>query len=610
MELLFEFDLEYDEDSPFGMDPDSDLQFLLNEIDKYDSTVDKELITKAFQFCYEKHHETKRKSGYPYYTHPLNVTLILLREFTIHDTASLAAALLHDTIEDVESVEESEISHLFGSDVAEMVQAVTKISNDNINSDGDTIDWAALSHIEKINLKQKLKAGTHRKLFLALVRDIRVILIKLADRLHNLRTLHYLKTDKQREIALETLNFYIPITHRLGLMRIKMELENRSFYYSDKAAYEAIRTALNEKRRDFIDYIRVFADTIQSSLNNHNLKHTLSIVHKHEYEIFKMINEGKSINDIDNFYSVVIILNTNDIHEPYRAHGVLATAFNTISFVDYIAKPKMDWFKSLVTELFGPDGKRVEIIIRTEEMEKIAEEGFASKFSLRSGRIRALNFTDKEIEDWGNWMQNIIEEKGEKATQIIWEAIKVNLFDSELKVFSKDGRTITLPEGSNLIDFAFSLSEEIGLHCISGKVNGVVCDLNYKLKSGEQVEIIYSRKFTPKPEWMDMVVSHKAISKLYNYFKNNIPVIDNTNLESDEFDSKIRIRGEDRERMLFEITEAIGKSIIRRINLDTSDAFFEGIVTIKVRKKTELNAIIAKLMSIKGIKGVSRIIES
>ncbi|GAB1370937.1 hypothetical protein MASR1M45_09990 [Candidatus Kapaibacterium sp.] len=232
------------------------------------------------------------------------------------------------------------------------------------------------------------------------------------------------------------------------------------------------------------------------------------------------------------------------------------------------------------------------------------------KFSLRSGRIRALNFTDKEIEDWGNWMQNIIEEKGEKATQIIWEAIKVNLFDSELKVFSKDGRTITLPEGSNLIDFAFSLSEEIGLHCISGKVNGVVCDLNYKLKSGEQVEIIYSRKFTPKPEWMDMVVSHKAISKLYNYFKNNIPVIDNTNLESDEFDSKIRIRGEDRERMLFEITEAIGKSVIRRINLDTSDAFFEGIVTIKVRKKTELNAIIAKLMSIKGIKGVSRIIES
>jgi len=412
MELLFEFDLEYDEQSPFGTNQEKDLEYFLSEIDKYNSSLDKEFISKAFNYCCEKHKDTLRKSGYPYYTHPLNVALILLREFTIIDSASIAAAFLHDVIEDVEDVEESEISLIFGQDVAEMVQAVTKISNDNINAIGEEINWDALDKVHRDKLKQKLKAGTHRKLFLALVRDIRVILIKLADRLHNLRTLHYLKPNKQKEIALETLNFYIPITHRLGLMKIKMELENRSFYFSDKAAYEAIREALNEKRRDFIDYIRVFSDTIQNSLNQHNLKHTLSIVHKHEYEIFKMINDGKSISDIDNFYSIVIILDTNDIHECYRAHGVLATAFNTISFIDYVAKPKMEWFKSLITELFGPDGKRVEIIIRTEEMEKIAEEGFASKFSLKSGRIRALNFTDKEIDEWGDWMQDIIEEKG------------------------------------------------------------------------------------------------------------------------------------------------------------------------------------------------------
>ncbi|MBX3043430.1 MAG: HD domain-containing protein [Candidatus Kapabacteria bacterium] len=608
MELLFEFDLEYDEDSSFGLDPQKDLEYLLSEIDRIDNSIDKELVARAFAFCVEKHSDTARKSGYPYYTHPLNVALILLKEFSIHDTASIVASLLHDTIEDVADVGESQIALEFGTDVAEIVQAVTKISNDVISLENSSINWDELDGKQKAELKHKLKAGTHRKLFLALVRDIRVILIKLADRLHNLRTLHYLSPKKQKEISLETLNFYIPITHRLGLMKIKMELENRSFYYSDKSAYEAIRLALNEKRRDFIDYIKVFSDTIQNSLNQHNLTHTLSIVHKHEYEIFKMINDGKSISDIDNFYSMVLILDTNDIHECYRAHGVLATAFNTISFIDYIAKPKMDWFKSLVTELFGPDGKRIEIIIRTEEMEKIAEEGFASKFSLRSGRIRALNFTDKEIDDWGDWMQGIIEEKGERATQIIWDAIKVNLFDSELTVYTKDGKAITLPEGANLIDFAFSVSDDSGYHCISGKVNGVITDLNHKLKTGDQVEIIYSNKFQPRPEWQESVVSHKAVSMLHDYFKNHVASkVNEVAVEVIDFDAKIRIRGEDRERMLFEITEAIGKSIIKRISLDTSESFFEGIVAVKVKDKSELNAIITRLMGIKGIKSVIKV---
>lgn len=609
MELFFGFDLEYDENSPFGLDPDADLKFLLSEIDRIDDSIDKVIVTRAFNYCNDKHKNVIRKSGYPYYTHPLNVALILLREFSIHDTHSIVASLLHDTIEDVADVNESEIALEFGSDVAEMVQAVTKISNENIANIGEEIDWASLDKIAKNKLKQKLKASTHRKLFLALVRDIRVVLIKLADRLHNLRTLHYLSIPKQKEISLETLNFYIPITHRLGLMKVKMELENLSFYFNDKSAYEGIRIALNEKRRDFIDYIKMFSDTIQNSLNQHKLRHTLSIVHKHEYEIYRMISDGKSISDIDNFYSIVLILDTDDIHECYRAHGVLATAFNTISFLDYIAKPKMDWYKSLITELYGPDGKRVEIIIRTEEMEKIAEEGFAAKFSLKSGRIRALNFTDHEIDEWGDWMQGIIEEEDEKANQIIWDAIKVNLFDSELTVYTKEGEAITLPEGANLIDFAFSVSEELGLHCISGKVNGVISDLNQKLMSGDQVEIIHSNKFQPRMDWKDTVVSHKAISKLYQYFKNNQSDTGSPKSIIQNFDAKLRISGVDRERMLFEITDAIGKSIIKRISLDTTDNFFEGIVALKVKDNQELNSIIARLMGIRGVKSVVKIVD-
>ncbi|MFW5662190.1 MAG: HD domain-containing protein, partial [Bacteroidota bacterium] len=551
---------------------------------------------KAFHYCLDMHKDANRKSGLPYYTHPLNVALILLREFSINDTPSLAAALLHDTIEDVKGVVRSTIKDEFSEEIAEIVDAVTKISHQKIIREN--------TGFESPEAKQKSKASTYRKLFLALVKDVRVILIKFADRLHNMRTLHYMPENKQRSIALETLNFYTPLAHRLGLTKLKMELENRSFYYSDRSAYEAIRQELNEKRRDFIDYIKVFSDHIQNSLNNHNLDHIISIVHKHEYEIYKMIQEGKSISDIDNFYSMVIILDTDDPMECYRAHGVLANAFNTVGFVDYIANPKLDWYKALNSELFGPDGKRVEILIRSREMEKISEEGFASKFSLKTGRIRALEYSDKEIENWGEWMQDMIEERGEQAAQIIWDAIKVNLFDSELITFTMDGKTVKLPDGASLIDFAFALSKNTGMHVITAKVNGVIKELNYKLLTGDQVHIITSPNMKPRPEWKNFVVSHVAVSNLHKYFKEN-PYIPQLS-EKDEGPQivALKITGEDREGMLKDISEAIGKSNIRRVSLDTSESDFEGTISIKIEKFEEINEIFAKLLNIKGIKGI------
>jgi len=594
MEYLFNFELEYDENSPFGIDPDKDWQFLLNTAQKVNSSLDTELIKKAFYYCVDKHSKDKRKSGYPYYTHPLNVALILLNEFSFQDTNSIAACLLHDTLEDVEGLDRSEIVDLFGEDVAEIVDAVTKISHDKLQQE------AGVS-------KELLKGLTYRKLFIALVKDVRVMQIKLSDRLHNMRTLHYMSEKAQKRISDETLNFYVPIAHRLGLMKVKMELENRSFYYSDRENYEAIRRALTTKRRDFINYIRVFSDLIQDSLNEHNLKHTLSIVHKHEYEIYKMISEGKSISDIDNFYSMVIILHSNDLHECYRAHGVLANAFNAISFIDYISQSKMDWYKSIFTELIGPDGKRVELLIRTEEMEKIAEEGFASKYSFQSGRIRELNFTDEEIENWGEWMQDIITDYGENASQIIWNSIKVNIFDSELNLYAKDGFAISLPQGSNLIDFAFALSNETGLKCVTGKVNGVIHDLNYKLKQGDQIEIIKSPNAFPKDEWQKEVVSHRAVAGLHNYFKNIKKDEIHSEVSQKNFEARLVIRGDDRNRMLYDITEAIGKTNIRRIQLDTSGSNFEGAISVYVIDEDELNRVFIKLLGIKGIKSVEKI---
>lgn len=602
MEQLYEFPDEFDEHGLFGKDEQKDLEIFLSKVDEIDSSLDKSVIEKAFWFCVNYHRGIKRKSGYPYYTHPLNVTLILLKELGIYDLPSVIAALLHDVIEDVESVTRNQIAEEFSEEIAEIVDAVTKIDEPD-----EEILSIARTDEELFKIK---KAETYRKLFLSLVKDVRVILIKLADRLHNLRTLHYLNQQKQYDVAIETLNFYVPFAHRLGLNKVRMEMENRAFYYTDRKTYEAIRDALNNKRRDFIEYIKVFVNLIQKSLKEKGIEATITIIHKYEYEIYQMIKDGKSLEDIDNFYSLVIILKTDDVAECYRAHGILANAFNAISFADYVANPKLDWYRSLNTELFGPDGKRVEILIRTEEMEKIAEGGFAAKFSLKSGRIRALSLSDKDIQNWGSWMRDMILTEGERATQIIWDSIKTNLFDSELTVFSKDGQPIKLPQGSSLIDFAFNISEELGLHCISGKVNGIIRELKYKLQQGDQVEIISSPNSYPLPEWRDFVVSFKAVFYLHNYFKSNSTLLYRNKTSKQNYDVKLIIKGEDREGMLMDITLAIGSNNIRRVNLDTSGNLFEGAITVHVKDENQLNEIFGRLLLIKGIRAVEKLEET
>ncbi len=626
MELFYEFEPEDEANSQFGFDEDKDYQYLVDKIQEIDNTIDLEVIKKAFYFICHYHKGVYRKSGKPYYTHPLSVALILLQEFSIHDTASIAACLLHDTVEDVEGVTREVIAAEFSEEIAEMVDGVTKIAHSNIadddksgesiksmNSDGsrdaekDFIETKYKPELTKAE-KSIIKAKTYRKLFLALVKDVRVILIKFADRLHNLRTIHYHPNlKKQAEIGRETLNFYVPLAHRLGLRKVKAEFENRSFYSSDKEAYEAIRTSLNEKRRDFLDYIMVFYELIRNSLNSQNIGHLLSIVHKHEYEIFQMMQDGKSISEIDNFYSMVVILDSNEVSDCYRAHGALANVFKTISFYDNITNPRLDWFKSLHSELYGTDGKRIEILIRTNEMEKIAEEGFASQFSLKSGALRALDFTDDEIDSWGGWMQEMIEMKGEKATKLIWDSIKTNLFDSDITAFDKNGNKYKLPNGATLLDFSFALSESHGLHFVSGKINNVFKDLNEKIKDGDRIDIITSPNVRPKLYWKNEVITHRAVVGLHKYFKLNEPEEYQAGLQDKKFVARLMIKGENRTGMLANISNTVGTSNIQRINLDTTDSVFEGAIAVYVEDLNHLNSIIASLVAIRGIKGIYRV---
>ncbi len=586
MEPLYE--PVYEENTPFGKSIDYDLNVLLTNCDKVLFNYDRELVIKGFHYCVDKHSDVIRKSGLPYYTHPLNVTLILLNEFPYSDAESVVACLLHDIIEDVEGIKKSTIEEEFGLEVAEMVDAVTKIRYEN-------------------TAKLKTKASTARKLFLSLVKDIRVILIKLSDRLHNMRTLHYLSPEKQIGIAKETLSFYTPIAHRLGLNKIKMELENLSFYYSDKSAYIAIQDALKAKRRDFLTYINQFVVLIEKSLSVSNVGFTITVVHKQEYEIFQMMQDGKALSDIDNFYSVVIILKTNDVSECYRVHGILATAFNTVSFVDFISNAKLDWYKSLNTELIGPDGKKVEIVIRTEEMEKVSEEGFANSFSLKEGRKRALEISDDEIEQWGEWMQDIIESNPDIAQQTIWNSIKMNLFDGDLSIYEKDGTIHNLTKGATVLDYAFSLSDKVGLQCISAKVNGLLRDISYELKTGEQVEIIKSPNAKPKEDWQKFVSSHRAVVALHNYFKQSNKGVAPSLPEIENFDVELLIYGQDREGMLSNITVAIGTNNMKKISIESMGDMFEGRIVVTIKNLKELNEVFLNLLQIEGIRKVERI---
>lgn len=586
MEPLYE--PVYEENTPFGKSIDDDLNVLLSNCDKVLGNYDRELVIKGFHYCVDKHSDVIRKSGLPYYTHPLNVTLILLNEFPYSDAESVVACLLHDIIEDVEGIKKSTIEDEFGLEVAEMVDAVTKIRHEN-------------------TAKLQTKASTARKLFLSLVKDIRVVLIKLSDRLHNMRTLHYLSPEKQVGIAKETLSFYTPIAHRLGLNKIKMELENLSFYYSDKSAYIAIQDALRAKRRDFLTYINQFVQLIEKSLTVSNVGFTITVVHKHEYEIFQMMQDGKALSDIDNFYSVVIILKTNDVSECYRAHGILATAFNTVSFVDFISNAKLDWYKSLNTELIGPDGKKVEIVIRTEEMEKISEEGFANSFSLKEGRKRALEISDDEIEQWGEWMQDIIESNPEIAQQTIWNSIKMNLFDGELSVYEKDGTIHNLTKGATVLDYAFSISDKVGLQCISAKVNGLLRDISYELHTGDQVEIIKSPNAKPKEDWQKFVSSHRAVVALHNYFKQSNKGVAPSLPEIENFDVELLIYGQDREGILSQITLAIGTNNMKKLSIDALGDMFEGRIVVTIKNLKELNEVFLNILQIEGIRKVERI---
>lgn len=472
------------------------LDELLNNCRMNLPSVNEALVEKAFNLSYEAHKNDFRASGEPYFYHPYQVATVVAREIPLDDI-SVIAALLHDVVEDTEFKIDF-VEKEFGAEVAEIVNGVTKI--------GGVFKGHEIAQAEN-----------YRKLLLSMVNDVRVILVKFADRLHNMRTLEYVKPHKQRRIAQETLEIYAPFTHRFGLGSVKWELEDLAFKYLNRDAYDDLAKKIKSKRREREAYLKKFNTPIAEKLKEHNLKFDIGGRAKHLYSIYKkMIQQNKSFEEIFDLLAVRIVLETDDPNECYLVLGITNQLYKPISdrFKDYISIPKKNNYQSIHNTVIGPEGKLVEIQIRTRKMHEIAEKGVAAHWKYKEKKLSS----DKDLEEWVNWVRDIFENASkDEATKDILASFKLNLYQDEIYVFTPLGDLKRLPVDSTPVDFAFEIHTRVGFNCIGAKVNGKIVPLDTKLNSGDQVEIITSRNQIPNKSWLKFVQTYKAKSLIRKF---------------------------------------------------------------------------------------------
>ncbi len=455
-----------------------------------------EVIEKAFKFARDAHQGIRRRSGEPYIMHPLAVATIVIQEIGLGST-SISAALLHDVVEDTDDTVE-DIEALFGKKIARIVDGLTKISG------GIFGDQASL------------QAENFRKLLLTMGEDIRVVLIKMADRLHNMRTLSSMPANKQYKIAGETLYVYAPLAHRLGLYAIKTELEDLSFKYNHPSEYERIKNQISDSEESRNELFARFSAPIRERLDNMGLKYEFTSRVKSCFSIWnKMQVKHIPFQEVYDLYAARIIFECDDESAEKR---ICWNIYNEITEVyakhpdrvrDWLTTPKVNKYRALHVTVMGPDGNWVEVQIRSRKMDDIAERGFAAHWKYKIGEGEE----EEELTTWLSTLNDILKDPQPNAIDFM-DTIKLNLFSSEIVVFTPKGETITLPKGASVLDLAFTLHTDLGTHCIAGNVNHKLRPLSYKLVSGDQVEIITSNSGTPKPEWEKFVVTAKGRTRL------------------------------------------------------------------------------------------------
>ena len=476
------------------------LEMLVKKIKENCVNINMDMVNKAFNLAFEAHKEQKRDSGEPYIIHPIEVATILA-ELGM-DTSTIVAGLLHDVIEDTEYTYD-DIKKIFGEEVANLVSGVTKITKMEYKS------------------KEEQQADNFRKMLLAMADDIRVIIIKLADILHNMRTLKYRKKEKQKKTAMETLDIYAPLAHRLGISKIKWELEDLSFRYIHEEEYYDLVKQVAEKRAEREIYIKNIIEEMYNKLEEAGIDSDIDGRPKHFFSIYKkMVNKNKSIEQIFDLTAIRVLVNT--VKDCYEVLGIVHTIYKPIPgrFKDYIAMPKPNMYQSLHTTVIGPQGKTFEIQIRTFEMHRTAEYGIAAHWKYKEGdnnsETKEKNFESKLV-----WLRDMLEFQKETAdAEEFIEGFKIDLFTDEIFLFTPKGVVIDLPNGATPIDFAYRIHTDIGNKCVGAKVNGKIVPLDYKLKTGEIVEVLTSNNAKgPNIDWLNIAKSNQAKSKIRSWFK-------------------------------------------------------------------------------------------
>ena len=458
------------------------------------SKEDKELIRKAFDIAVDAHSKQRRKTGEPYIFHPIAVAKIVAMEIGL-GAVSIAAALLHDVVEDTEYTVE-DIEHLFGETIARIVNGLTKIS--------------------RLNKEQNasIQAENFRKMLLTLNDDVRVILIKIADRLHNMQTMDAMPSDKQVKIASETLYIYAPLAHRLGLYNIKTELEDLGLKYTEPEVYNSIVAKVKASKEEQQNYLERFTESIKNGLSKENFTYEIKGRFKSIFSIKrKMLKQNVTFDEVFDKYAIRIIFNPiseDEKHDAWKIYSIVTDNFrpNPARLRDWISQPKSTGYEALHITVVGPDAQWVEVQIRSERMNEIAEKGYAAHFKYKQGQEN-----ESGLEGWLNKLKETLESQNINAVDFV-EDFKLNLYAKEIYVFTPKGELKSLPKDASALDFAFSVHTDVGLKCRGAKVNGKLVPLSHTLSSGDQIEVITSSTNKPNSRWLDFVITARAKTKI------------------------------------------------------------------------------------------------
>lgn len=539
---------------------------------------DYSLLMKAYNWCLAAHENQLRKSGHPYYTHPLQMAMIIAGQIPFDDT-TVACALLHDILDYSDKYSLKDLRDEFGEVIAEILDGISKIG-----------------HIEERGLEDNFQIENYQKLLFALFKDIRVIIVKLADRLHNMQTIEYLPEDKQQQFARETLDIYCSFAQRIGLGNIKWELEDLSFKALNRDAYEEIKNMLQATLEEREEYIKSFVEEVKAKLKKDDLLKKLNILSevsgrpKHIYSIYNKLKiRGLSFEELNDLFAIRIILDTDMQNICFYVFGLVCEVFKPVpgTFKNYIYTPKLNGYQSIHTAVIGPKDKNVEVQIRTRLMHDVAERGVAAHFKYKGAPIIGEGiFKDQKVQEWMDSLHDIFENLGDESPAELVESVRKNLFQEEIFVFTPKRELRKLPKDSTPLDFAYLIHSEIGNHCLSAKVNGKIVPLDYKLQNGDIIQIISSEKAEPDTSWLRSVATSKAKVTIIKYLKEKEKKLEDSGRKS--WQEKI-------EELGIRIPPDIFEGLCKSLNYNDSSAFFIAVASGQLDLDKEFDYIVYRL---------------